>query len=105
MSLFRFASFAVFLLGLAASFSWAWWQLSLFERDNPAPWCGMPILGIYAAAILGVGVTSFLSALLNAISFMRLSKPRSRLRILELAVLATPAVLTMLLFGVLLYVG
>jgi len=105
MSLSRFVSFAVFLLGLTASFSWAWWQLSLFERNNPGPGCGMPILSIYGAAILGLGITSFLSSLINVLSFIRLSKPRSRLRILELAVLATPAVLTILLFGVLLYVG
>jgi hypothetical protein len=65
----------------------------------------MPVFGIYGVAIVGSGLVSLLATLLNAPSFVRLSRPRSTLRGLELAVLATPAILTMLFIGVLLYAG
>ncbi|MCL2340144.1 MAG: hypothetical protein FWC49_00375 [Proteobacteria bacterium] len=105
MPLARSASLAVFVLGLAAIFSWAWWQLGLFEQSEPGPKCGMPVLAIYGMAIVGSGLTSLLAALLNAPSLVRLPKPRPALRILELAVLAAPAILTALFIGLLLSVG
>ncbi len=103
MTLLRPASHAVFVLGLAASFAWAWWALSLFEQS--APGCGLPALGIYGVAIVGCGIASLLALLLNTHSFLRLPKPRPVRRVLELAVLATPAALTVLLIGVSFYAG
>jgi hypothetical protein len=103
MSLSRSASFVVFLLGLASIFSWAWWQINLFEQSTSEPRCGMLVWAVYGEAALGSALTSLLATLLNALSFVRLSKPRPVLRMIELAVLTIPAILAGLLIGTFLY--
>jgi len=103
MPISRFASLAIFVVGLTASFAWAWWQVGLFARSGPEFKCGLPILGIYGVTIICAAATSLLSTCLNALSFRSYPKPRSDLRILELVVLAAPAFLAALLIGAFLH--
>lgn len=98
-------SLGVFIFGLTASFAWAWWQITLFNQSVPKLACGLPILGIYIVAVLGAGTTSLASTALNFHSFRYVPKPRPLGRIIELVVLAAPAVFSVVLIGALFLVG
>ncbi len=89
----RTLSWAVFLLAFAGPALWAWSEVAAFERANPGPGCGMPILAIYLLALSGTGVLSLVAGGLGGAAFVRVPKPRPRLRIVELAVLFAPAIL------------
>ncbi len=105
MNVARPASLGIFIIGLAATFAWAWWQLGLFNQIEPGPKCGLPILGILGGAIVGAGITSLIAVLLNFLAFRRLPRPLPLSRVFELVALAIPAAIAVVLVGILLYAG
>ena len=87
----RSSSWVIFVSALTVPTIWGWYQLAEFHREHPEPGCGMPIIGIYAVAVIVSAVLSLLSAGLGLAAFFGLPRPRALIRKLEVAVLLIPA--------------
>ena len=59
----------------------------------------MPILAIYSTAFIGAGVLSLAAGWLNFVVFIKLAKPRPALRLAELVILFSPAILFVVVFA------
>lgn len=101
----RRLSWAVFAASLAVPWWWARTQLASLDQSQLLPRCGLPILGIYGAAMLGAGVLSVVAAGFSAAAFRRMSVPRSAGRRWEVVVLSLPALLATAVFALVLCVG
>lgn len=82
---------------------WAYFeQLSVYggAEDQNGYVCGLPMLAIIVLACIGAAVLSGLATLFGTLSFLSLSKPRPRLRIVELVVLGLPFVFSAAYVGI-----
>jgi hypothetical protein len=76
---------------------WAYLRASAdveMQRDVHGFVCGMPILAIYFLALVGSSLLSVAALCFGVPSYRALSVPRSKARMLELAVLALPLLVT-----------
>ena len=101
----RRLSWIVFAASLLLPFWWARAQLASFDQIHLQPRCGLPVLGIYGAAILAAGVLSVVAAGFSLAAFRRLPLPRSAARTWELALLSAPALLAAAVLARVLYGG
>ena len=70
-----------------------------FELAHPEGGCGMPILANYSIAFIGTGVLSLAAGWLNFVVFIKLAKPRPALRLAEVVILFSPAILFVVVFA------
>ncbi len=94
----RQVSWTVFAIGSMGPAVWCRVQLDEFDRIHPAPACGMPILGIVGMAVLMATASSLIAGGFGLFAYVRLARPRKRVRLLELALLSLPALVGLLLF-------
>ncbi|WP_267221982.1 hypothetical protein [Dyella silvae] len=57
--------------------------------------CGMPILGLYMAALFLSGLISAVALVLGVLAYRKLARPRPMVRVLELAVVGLPLLLAL----------
>ena len=69
---------------------WWWLEMDATYSGKVNYICGLPALAIFLLAALGASLLSFLGLVFATLSYRRAPKPRSKLRLAEMIVVALP---------------
>lgn len=103
MSSSRFLSLLIFIIGVSGILFWAISQFHVVMESYDGINCGVSIMGLYGLTTIGLVLVAIISTLLNAYAFRTTPKPRSKFRITELIVVASPILIAPVLLVIFLF--
>jgi NADH:ubiquinone oxidoreductase subunit 6 (subunit J) len=105
MPMLRQISWGVFASGVALPVVWAKLALTKLNEAETFIRCGLPVLGILGVAVFAAGAFSLVAEVIGLFAFHKLTGPRPTLRKLELVLIGSPAILAIVVLGLLLKFG